>query len=282
MAQGLAPLASDVRNKPAPAAPTLEQLRERPHLSVSALKLYLSCPKKFGFRYCSEEQPTHTPVALPFGRAFHDVVGFTLIQAAKGRLLTDGDKTEYFADALRRELSDNRAPVLFDDEEDEQQLLRKGAAMLHALFAAVGIPERVLHVELPFAIDVHDPDTGELLPVELIGAVDAVVVEEGRVTLWELKSGKRRWPEAQVLYDLQNTAYWLALRNKYPDIDLKLVICTKSERPDVQVERLRRGRSDERDLLATAASVHRAVTAGCFHPVRSWACKTCEYGETCE
>jgi hypothetical protein len=155
-------------------------------------------------------------------------------------------------------------------------------AMLDAFTAKVPMPDEVLRIELPFSVELFDPSTGEALPAPLIGSVDAVVRENGRTALWELKSAKRRWSEDALMYDLQPTSYQVGLRSQgLDDVDLKLLVTTKSRRPDVQVERLHRGPDDENDLLATATSVVRAVQAGCDHPVRSWQCKTCEYSGVC-
>lgn len=260
---------------------SLEELRHRPHLSVSALKTWLACPRKFAKRYIERAEAAFTPVALPFGRAFHESFGWLLLEHQRGRSPASQDLEEHFRAALGLELRGDGPPVLFEDDEDEERLARSGVDMLEALLQRVPRPDRVLHVELPFTLELHDPDTGEVLPLPLIGAVDAVVEVEREVALWELKSARRRWTEDQVLFDFQPTAYQLALSNRYPGLALQLLVATKTTKPDVQLERLRRGPADERDLLVTAASVNRAITAGCFHPVRSWACKGCEYAEHC-
>ena len=113
----------------------------------------------------------------------------------------------------------------------------------------------------------------------------AVFGAERWLELWELKSAKRCWSEDAVMFDFQPTAYRIAVRERgrprHDDPKLKLLVTTKSPKPDVQVEDLIRTRADERDLMETAASVHRATLSGCFHPVRSWMCRQCEYAEVC-
>jgi hypothetical protein len=177
--------------------------------------------------------------------------------------------------------------VLFEDDEDAPTLVGTAMQMLDAFLVAVPLPDDLLHIEQPFSLELADPETGEVLPMPLIGAIDAVMGDERRLELWELKSGKRRWAEDAVLYDFQPTAYRMAMRARnergsaQPEVHLKLIVTTKSKRPDVQVEDLVRTAADERDLMETAASIHRAVQSGCFHPVRSWMCKNCEFADVC-
>lgn len=265
----------------------LERLRESPHISVSSLSTWLRCPRKWKLRYLDHAEPSHRSVNLLFGRAWHSVIGHVLMQHQRGLTPKRGELREFLAAEFRLELESDGPPVLFDDEEDEATLLVIGGRMLDAFLDRVPMPERVLHVELPFSLELFDPDTGEALPMPLIGAMDAVVENGGREEVWELKSGKKRWAQDAVLFDFQPTAYRLALRASRPRAasrrspELKLIVTTKAKAPDVQIERLVRSKGDERDLAETAASIARAVQSGCFHPVRSWACGQCEYGDVC-
>ena len=52
---------------------SLETLRQRPHLSVSALKLWLSCPRKFRLHYVDKAEPSHRAISLVFGHAWHEL-----------------------------------------------------------------------------------------------------------------------------------------------------------------------------------------------------------------
>jgi putative RecB family exonuclease len=266
---------------------SLDDLRRQPHVSVSALKMWLSCPRKFRLHYVEHADPSHRSIALVFGHAWHDLIGRVLWLHQKGRQLERGPLREHFAVALDRELQSDGPPVLFEDDENASTLVNTAMGMLDVFLATVSLPAGLLHVELPFRLELNDPETGELLPKPLIGAIDAVFGAERWLELWELKSGKRRWSDDAVLFDFQPTAYRMAVRAmrsaERRDVEpkLKLIVTTKAQKPDVQVEDLVRTRADERDLMETAASVHRATLSGCFHPVRSWMCKQCEYAEVC-
>ena len=108
-------------------------------------------------------------------------------------------------------------------------------------------------------------------------------VENGKIAIWELKTGKRRWGADPLNYDMQPTVYQLAAREHgHDDVEVKLLLTTKAAKPAVQIERFSRGPSDERDLVATAKSLLKAVEAGVDHPVRGWQCKTCPYAGACQ
>jgi len=266
---------------------SLETLRETPHISVSSLGMYLRCPRKWRLHYVERAEASHRSIGLVFGHAWHELIANLLVQRQQGQPLVPSELHEYFSQALRRELESDGPPILFDDDEDEDALRTIGGRMLDAFLERVPLPDRVLHVELPFRLELFDPETGEALPMPLIGAIDAVVESSRRRELWELKSGKKRWAQDAVLYDFQPTAYRMALRARSArrestvDADLKLIVTTKAKTPDVQIERLVRGDDDERDLAETAASIIRAVRVGCFYPRRSFFCGTCEYADVC-
>ncbi|MCA9617389.1 MAG: PD-(D/E)XK nuclease family protein [Myxococcales bacterium] len=250
------------------------------HLSPSSIKTFLSCPRKYRFRYVDRAEAAFRAVALVLGSAFHDVVGQWLTAHAMGRPVHRKDVHHQFERALRRELTKDGPPVLFDDDETAADLGKKGAAMMDAFLATVKPPDEILGIELPFELELVDPETGEVFP-PIIGAVDALVRARSTTELWEMKSAAKRWSDDALVYDLQSTIYQAAMKPRHPDIQPVLIAVTKTERPAVQIERLARGPSDEADLLATTRGVTRAIEAGVDHPVRSWACKKCEYAGIC-
>lgn len=264
---------------------SLDELRRRPHFSVSALKMWLSCPRKYRLHYVDKARASHRAIALVFGHAWHELVGKVLWLHQRARALDRKMLREHFETTLVEEIRSDGPPVLFEDGEDVPALVNTAMAMLEAFLAAVPLPERLLHVELPFSLELVDPETGEILPAPLIGAIDAVFDVHGSLELWELKSGKRRWSEDAVLFDFQPTAYRIAVRKLHGGASsnptLKLLVTTKTAKPDVQVEVLLRTRTDERDLMETAASIHRATLSECFHPIRTWMCRKCEYADVC-
>ena len=259
----------------------LQSLRTTAHLSASQLKTFVMCPRKYFLAYVERVQPGFRPVAFAFGTAWHDAIGAWLSSLGTGAMST-AQLEAHLRDELHAQIHGDGPPVLFDHDEDEGTLADKAIAMLGAFLAAAPPPERVLDVERAFSLDLTDPDTGQVLPLPLIGAMDAVVVEGGETVIWELKTAARRWGADQLAYDMQPTVYQLAARELgHRDAAVKLLVTTKAAKPAVQVERLSRGPGDERDLVATAKSLLNAVAAGVDHPARGWQCKGCQYAGAC-
>lgn len=262
---------------------TLQELRRRPHVSVSQLKTYLQCPRRYFLQYLHKVPPAHRPVALPFGSAWHEAIGTWLTGSAAGDEVSSDELKEVFSQHFERDLAENDTPVLFDSEDETvERAIALGHRMLDSFLTAVPLPERVLGVEVPFSMTLADPATGEVLPVPLIGAVDAIVAEAERTVVWELKTAAKRWSTDQLEFDPQATAYARAMRTEgRDDVRVKLLVATKTARPTVQVEELPRNVGDQCELAATAASVLRAADAGVDHPVRGWQCRACPWAGEC-
>jgi hypothetical protein len=56
----------------------------------------------------------------------------------------------------------------------------------------------------------------------------------------------------------------------HEDAEVKLLVTTKTRKPDVQVERLVRRGGDERELAETVLDVLHAVKAGVDVRIRGW------------
>ena len=53
---------------------TIDELRQEPHWSYSALNTYLNiCQAQFMYRYVDQAEVERTSVCFPFGKAFHSV-----------------------------------------------------------------------------------------------------------------------------------------------------------------------------------------------------------------
>ncbi len=261
--------------------PSLQVLRQQPHLSVSQLKSFLICPRRYRLQYIDRVEPAFRPVSLVLGSAMHHAVAAYFVDVDAHEPACRDQLQHLLRDELVHTLRDNGPPVLFDDAEDEEKLLGAASAMLDAFLTGVPTFDSVKAVEQPFELELVDPGTGEVVEMPLIGAVDAVVVEQGQTTVLELKTSKRRWSPDQLAFDLQLSAYTVAMREDYGDVALLLAVTTKTKVPQLVLERPTRGTSDETDLVATAVSVVRGVQAGVDHPVRGWACRSCPQNYAC-
>jgi putative RecB family exonuclease len=158
--------------------------------------------------------------------------------------------------------------------------------MLHTFYeAAVKCAGEVVveQVEHPFAVAVHDPDTGELLEEMLVGTMDLVVVENGRRIVVEHKSSSKKYTQDQLRWDLQATCYeWAARQAGLGDVTIRFQVVTKTRIPAIQVADVHRDEQDEDDFLRTVGGVLRAIDAGVSYPIRGWACRSCPYRAPCE
>lgn len=257
---------------------SLIELRKKPHTSVSALKTFVSCSRRYFLQYVLKVQPAFRPAALVFGSAWHETIGVWLTDPNVGA----EQLQQHLRDGLTARLRGESNVLFDDDDEDEGSLVDMAVRMLDAFITLVPRPEKTLAVEWAFQLALAHPLTREVLPVPLIGALDAVVLEGGRGAVWELKSGKRRWSADQFEFDLQATAYGMAAREGgYDGVDLKFLITTKTAKPDVQRETVIRHRADERELAEIAFGVHRGVEAGVDYPNRGWQCGTCAFAAAC-
>lgn len=257
----------------------LWRLRKKPHTSISAIREFITCPRRYYLKYIREVQPAFKAAAAAFGTAWHATIGHWLLHPDVGQV----ELETYFRDDLVSRLSGDRIPVLFDDEDDtEGKLIDAGIKMLRFFFTRVRRPEVVLGVEVPFALELTHPETGEILAAPIIGGLDAVVAEGGRKYIWELKTAARRWSGDQVEFDTQVSIYSIAARHLgYGDADLRLVIATKTLHPDLQLEDAVRHAGDEREVLDLIFGVHQAISAGVDYRLRTWACKSCPFAEPC-
>jgi putative RecB family exonuclease len=268
---------------PKSTARSLPELRQLPHISVSQLKTFISCPRRYALAYVHGVVPQFRPVALAFGTAWHEAVGFHLTTSTRTKHADPEEAKSIFRERLSIAVEGDRVPVLFDEGDDLAKCIDQGVKMLDVFMDRVELPDRVVGVELPFSLEITDSEFGDVLDVPLIGALDALVINGGISQVWELKTSKRKWSADLLEFDLQPTAYGMAAEQLgYDDPDLILLVATKTAKPDVQVERLVRTKADRDDLRVTAQSVTAAISAGIDHPIRGWACKGCPYAHACK
>ncbi len=262
---------------------TLAALRAKPHTSVSQLKTFIQCPRKYYLQYIKGVMPAFRPLALVFGSAWHETIADHLTRSRHEYQVPVEELRAHLRDGLVRGVDRDDVPVLFEDEEqDIGAVIDLAMRMLDVFLARVPLPEQVHGVEVPFRLKPVHPVTGEIHPRPLIGAIDAIVEERGRPVVWELKTGRKKFSADQLDFDLQPTAYGMAARALgYKSARLTLLVTTKGKSPDVQVEHLVRHRRDELEFVETAFAVARAVDAGVDFPMRGWRCRTCPYAGAC-
>ena len=230
----------------------LPVLREQLHVSVSQLKTYLTCPRKYELSYVRGLEPAFTPLALAFGSVFHTALAYYYRVLQKSKRSPPLEAViQVFSDEWKA--AANR-PFPLQDEDDEEPVdhLDRAVKMLTVFYSTVASSRMTVEaVELAFSVELHDPTNGQLVEERLVGAIDLLLAHKEKRTVVELKTNAKRWSQDQINYDLQPTAYRLAARQLgLGDVDLQLEVYTKTKAPIVQIESLRRGPDDEDDLSA--------------------------------
>lgn len=262
-------------------AHTLKSLRQRLHTSVSQTKSFLICPMKHYLQYIRGAEPAFRPSSLVFGISCH-----VALAVFYNSMKESGNKpplellTEAFADHWTKE-QDKPIPIQYDDDDQGGKMLDAGVSLL-GVFHENATIEQVEAVEMPFAIDLFDSETGEQLDAQLIGAVDLITESNGHVVITDHKTVARRYSTAQVAYDIQPSLYCHAFRDEddhLPDFQFQLLVKTK--KPGWQLNRVQREERDIREALETVVAVQQAIENGVNHRLRGWACATCAYEYAC-
>ncbi len=249
------------------------------YLSVSRIQTHVRCPRQYAMKYIERMPPEFRPVALAFGSAWHETIGEYLERAGKA---TTPELVEVFAESLDHGLAEDDAPVLFQDDETRDDLVETARQMIEVFRVKVPFPQRVIEIERSFSLELTHPATGEVLPVPVVGSIDAIIENDGIKVVWELKSAKKKWSADQIEFDLQSSTYLSAARalgHENPQVEL--LITTKSKRPDVQIERLVRHRRDEQELAELTFAVLAAIETGIDYRIRGWQCRSCQWAGSC-
>lgn len=260
----------------------LADLRQGLHVSVSQVKSWLMCPRKYQFQYVLGAEPAHRPVALAFGTAVHRA-----LESFYERLRDDGRKPSVdevqtaFVDRWAVEVRDP-LPLRYDDGQDADGLKDMGVALLDAFCRQGFVPDEVLAVEQPFAMELVDPQTGEVCDIPLVGAIDLVARHQGRVWLIEHKTAARRFTADRIAYDFQPTCYLHAARDLGLDNPAAAFqILLKQKKPTVETIPLTRTENDVNEMIDTFLHALRGIEAGAFPRNRGWACGDCQFKHRC-
>ena len=255
------------------------------YASVSQLKTWLMCPRKYELKYIRGATPAFVPVNMAFGSAFHEALAgyYNEIKVSgvplRRDLVLDTFRAAW-ATATEGDIPLQRNED-DDDDDDPVVMIDKGVSMLHAFYEQAGTPE-VESVEHGFTITLHDLDTGKALEEQVVGTMDLLVREGGRVVVVEHKTAARKFTEDQLRFDIQPTAYQIAAQESgMGDVGLRFQIVTKTKVPAVQVVDIHRDDQAEADFVRTATGVLKAIDSGVSYPVRGWQCRGCPYESVC-
>ena len=254
---------------------TIETVRETtPHWSYSAFQTYLSCPRRYCFRYIEHAEVERTSVSIPFGRAFHAVLSE---RAMKGTDYTVEEAKDDFAVYFRGEVEviEN---IAYKPDEDYWFWEQRGCDMLDVAFAEWSDDYTVKSVAEAFSVEVPG------LSKPLIGEFDLVVVDGGDEAIVDWKTASAKWPNGKADLDLQATAFTYAYQSIYGTNPLfRFDVFTKAKAPAHHQFYTYRNRDDFDRFVYLAGKIEAAVSTGVFVPIESpMNCTECAYGSRCK
>jgi putative RecB family exonuclease len=257
---------------------SLSELREGLHVSVSQIKCFLRCPRQYAYRYVWGAEPEFMPANLVLGSAVHEGLAAFYRSVAE---TCDSPGFDVCMAAFHATLVGFRKSKL--PIKDGDKIESQGEALLKVFYETTyQDPPNVVEVEVPFAIDLVDPSTGEVLEEKLVGALDLVVREDAKHVVGEHKTAARKWSKDQIEHEIQLAGYKMVGRKLgLGEVGLRLQVLTKTKKPKMIVENTDRTERDEREFIEIVVGVLRAIDARVFFPIRNSMCGGCTFGRRC-
>ena len=252
----------------------IENLRDRPHWSYSALQCYLTCPMKYFFRYVENAPVERTCSALPFGRAFHAVLSE---RALKGPGFTQEDAQENFAVFFKGE-TEAVENLRYKANETFDSLLNTGFDMLSAALENWQDDFAVKSVAESFSVTVPG------LQRPLIGEFDLVVTDSSETAIVDWKTASSKWPQGKADRDLQASAFCYAYKQVHGTSSVfRFDVITKTKQPSVNSHYTHRSQDELDRFELIAGRIEKAVNAELFYPSENiMNCAECPYRERCK
>jgi len=260
---------------------TFQQLRDRPHLSVSSVREYLDCGLRYKFSRIDKLQPEYTADVLVFGRAIHKTLEQYYNAKLEGEPISCNDLQVVF-ELMFQQAADACSIVRYRDGSSYTTLVDQGKTLIATYLDE--IPDAaftVLATEQPFILELED------LPVPVIGIIDLVEEDDdGTVVITEFKTSARKYTREEVERHHQLTLYGLAARRTgFADrrIILRIDCLMKTKTPRLDQFYAIRTDQDEQRLIRLLQEVWRGISQGIFIPnLTNWKCPTCEYKHYCD
>ena len=244
-------------------------------ISPSQITSYLTCPRKYAFRYIEKLPVPFKAAALAFGSAVHGALEVFHEKRMDGETLHVDEIIHAFRVDWEAEVAGD---LRFKEDENAATLRDQGEALLR-LYVAANADAPVRAVEWPFEVPLIDTGTGEVLGPNLRGIFDLIL--DGDL-LVELKTAARAYDAGTLARHLQISAYAYAYRQSVGrDPTIKVVALLKLRKPRLDVYEATRTPTDDAWFVHLAVEVRRGIEAGVLPPSPSWQCGDCEYAEPC-
>ena len=119
---------------------TIDELRQNPHWSYSALNTYLNvCQLQYFYRYVEQPEIERTPVCFPFGKAFHAALTAQAWECLMGSSLTREEIVNLFAESFKIE-TEIAPNLIYKEGENFDSMIALAARVQDAVDKGVFLP----------------------------------------------------------------------------------------------------------------------------------------------
>jgi hypothetical protein len=262
--------------------PTLDDYRDRPHWSFSALNQFLNCSLQYYFDRIARLPRAFIPVSLSFGSAFHRAMEWMHLSIKEGGQPTENEARDLFRDLWSRQVTEDKQ-IRFDDEITENTCSAQGADLVAAFLKALDPEEQVISVNEAFAVPLIDAQ-GNVLEKPMVGELDCRVGKNSKVIIVDWKTSGRRWPKDQADKSLQPTVYLYAEHQLHQaDIPVRFDVVVKNKTPVVERHVTTRTVDQFHRMVELVKMVERMIAAEHFLPNENgFYCAGCPHLTACK
>jgi len=256
-------------------------------ISYSQLSLYLICPMKYGHTYVWATKPETKPVNMILGRAVHRAAELFYKRFQQtGEILSVEELISKYETEYDQDIQQSDVRIGLKKDETIDSVKETGVGLVR-LFHSEIKPQKIIAVELPFAIPVPDIHSNENLPVLLVGYFDLVESDsDGTYLISELKTSAQKYSSLKLQYDLQPTVYSYAMsRMKLATSQNSCLVrydcLVKNKTPVFEHYFVARTRADFDRLIHLINYILTAIEHRLFYRNMGWQCQDCQFKKTC-
>jgi putative RecB family exonuclease len=244
---------------------------EKPHLSVTQIRMYLRCPLQYFFRYvCDLKIPPGGDMML--GRTIHSALQENYQQKIESHQDLPLDHvTDFFSDRWEQDTHETH----FSPDENSGKLKDQGIGLLTAYQKQISPRIQPVEVEREFLVDTGKTD----LPLK--GYID-LIDDQGFII--DHKTSKRSYQSDAAEKDIQLTAYALAYRQLFGQEEkgVRLDAMIRNKQPKIQQLSATRTQDEIGRFARLAGQVENAIRKGVYYPNDNYMCGNCGYNEMCK
>jgi len=233
-----------------------------PHLSVSQVKEYMSCPLKYKFDRVEQIPPEFVGSALVFGGSMHRA--FAAYLSGRRHI---SDLMKVWLESWMDEVENGLTVVRFPKTETPSMQIERAERMLIQLTKDWKIEGEVLEVESEYFGNIGD--------IPVVGVIDAIQEHGWGREIIEFKTSSGKGIE-MMEYSLQLGTYSLL-----SEIEASQVVqVTKAASPLIETQEWA-ATVWHRRTESIYRQVAESIEAERFYPIHGWHCQSCGWQLEC-